>query len=495
MLKTLSGWGLGVLAPSRGSLHNERWPFSSSYHATSAQGHIMRRFLSAFVVSAVLLSMVGVLTAADDCASTPASIATGATTSETTASAPAKWFRGNTHCHSFWSDGDEFPEMVADWYKSHGYDFLVLTDHSRLMRGEEWKTIHDKKRPIPEATIQKCRKRFGDGWVVTRGDGEKAQVRLKTFDEVRRAVNDPNRFLLIQGQELNTNWKEHQVHACGLNMVDSLASGKGDSAVGTMRLHIEAIQRQSVRAARPMVAQMNHPTWPDYPISAEDLAQSIETRHFEICNASPGIRSLGDKSHLSASQLWDAANTLRIAKYRQPPLLCIASDDTHNYQTFGPHQANPGRGFVMVHAKSLEANAIASAMNRGDYYASTGVVLRRVEYNPAKRSLTVAVEPAAGAHCTIDFIGTQHDYDAATTTASTPTPDGKIVRPVTKYSADVGKVLKSVQGEEASYVLTGKELYVRAWIRSDKKMANPAAGEAQNQEAWTQPVGWEKWVK
>jgi len=36
------------------------------------------------------------------------------------------WYQGNTHGHSFWSDGGEFPEMIADWYKQHGYDFVAL---------------------------------------------------------------------------------------------------------------------------------------------------------------------------------------------------------------------------------------------------------------------------------------------------------------------------------------------------------------------------------
>ena len=35
-----------------------------------------------------------------------------------------KWFKGNTHTHSYWSDGDDFPEMIMEWYKTHGYDFI-----------------------------------------------------------------------------------------------------------------------------------------------------------------------------------------------------------------------------------------------------------------------------------------------------------------------------------------------------------------------------------
>ncbi|MDB4783267.1 hypothetical protein OAG39_01455, partial [Verrucomicrobiales bacterium] len=36
------------------------------------------------------------------------------------ASSPAQekmhWFKGNTHTHSLWSDGNDFPEMIAKFY-------------------------------------------------------------------------------------------------------------------------------------------------------------------------------------------------------------------------------------------------------------------------------------------------------------------------------------------------------------------------------------------
>ena len=46
-----------------------------------------------------------------------------------------KWYRGNMHTHSLWSDGDDYPEMIASWYKERGYDFLVFTDHNVLLKG------------------------------------------------------------------------------------------------------------------------------------------------------------------------------------------------------------------------------------------------------------------------------------------------------------------------------------------------------------------------
>ena len=32
-----------------------------------------------------------------------------------------RWYKGNLHMHTFWSDGKAFPEEAVAWYKSRGY--------------------------------------------------------------------------------------------------------------------------------------------------------------------------------------------------------------------------------------------------------------------------------------------------------------------------------------------------------------------------------------
>src|SRR5262245_32554540 len=54
------------------------------------------------------------------------------------AGAPGRWFKGNLHTHSLWSDGNDYPEMIADWYKRNGYQFLALSDHNVLQEGVKW---------------------------------------------------------------------------------------------------------------------------------------------------------------------------------------------------------------------------------------------------------------------------------------------------------------------------------------------------------------------
>jgi len=53
---------------------------------------------------------------------------------------PGRWYKGGVHCHSTRSDGGLSPGEVAEFYRSRGYDFLALTDHSRLTETDEFST-------------------------------------------------------------------------------------------------------------------------------------------------------------------------------------------------------------------------------------------------------------------------------------------------------------------------------------------------------------------
>ena len=46
---------------------------------------------------------------------------------------PPHWLRGSTHVHASPSgDSVVHPDAVMAWYRAHGYDFIVLTDHNRV---------------------------------------------------------------------------------------------------------------------------------------------------------------------------------------------------------------------------------------------------------------------------------------------------------------------------------------------------------------------------
>jgi hypothetical protein len=79
--------------------------------------------------------------------------------------------------------------------------------------------------------------------------------------------------------------------------------------------------------------------------------------------------------------------------------------------------------------------------------------------------------------------------------AAEPAADLKIkpARATKRYSADVGKTFATVKGLNPSYTLSGKELYVRAVVTSSRPHPDPSYKD-QREQAWTQPVGWERWL-
>lgn len=125
-----------------------------------------------------------------------------------------------------------------------------------------------------------------------------------------------------------------------------------------------------------MLAHLNHPNF-GHAVTAEDMAAVLQERFFEVYNGHPGVNHLGDEVHVDLERMWDIANTIRVADMKQPPLYGLATDDSHNY--FGRRGSSPGRGWVMVRASRLEADRIIEAIQRGDFYASSGVRLESVQ--------------------------------------------------------------------------------------------------------------------
>ena len=110
---------------------------------------------------------------------------------------PTRWYKGNTHTHTLWSDGNDFPEMVVDWYHQRGYDFLALSDHNVLSEGERWMAINEvteRVRGDDGDVLGKYRRRFGDEWVEVRSLDGVEEVRLKTLAEFRPRFEQEGRF-------------------------------------------------------------------------------------------------------------------------------------------------------------------------------------------------------------------------------------------------------------------------------------------------------------
>jgi predicted metal-dependent phosphoesterase TrpH len=262
---------------------------------------------------------------------------------ETPANQDGRWFKGNTHSHTTESDGDSPPEVVARWYKSHGYDFLVLSDHN-------------------------------------------------VFTDPRTLAHlVDSTFLLIPGEELTSSFEQRPVHVNGLNIPGLIEARTDSTLVGTIQKNVDAIRE--VRG----VPHINHPNF-RWAFGYEALRQVRNDKLFEIWNGHPHVHNLGGGDHDGLEDIWDRLLT------DGKRLFGIAVDDAHHFQgEFAPGRSNPGRGWVVVRADHLDANTLVEAMEAGQFYASTGVSLRDVRVEPTR--LTITIEPRGDFKYTTEFVG------------------------------------------------------------------------------------------
>jgi predicted metal-dependent phosphoesterase TrpH len=407
-----------------------------------------------------------------------------------------RWWKGNLHTHSLWSDGDDFPEMIAERYRVRDYHFLALTDHNVLAQGIRWMKAADIAKRGGDEVIPKYQARYGKNWVEIRGEGEAREVRLKPFDEYRSLLEERGKFLMIPAEEISDRAEGVPVHMNASNLRDVIQPLGGATVREAIENNLRQVEEQAEKAGREILAHLNHPNF-GWAITAEDIAHAVTERFFEVYNGHPGVNQPGDEHRPSIDRLWDIANTIRLAHLDAPPLYGVATDDSHHYHD-KENGSRPFRGWQMVRATHLTPEHIIRAIKAGDSYASSGVTLSDVRYDSQSKTLELSIQPDGDATFTTQFVGTLRGFDDATQ----PTLDkegkppvdkaGKPLRVSRKYSKDVGQVLATAEGLTAKYTLTGKELYVRAIVTSSKPPADPSFA-GQKQQAWTQPVGWE-WV-
>ncbi len=384
------------------------------------------------------------------------------------------WFKGNTHTHSLWSDGNDFPEMIFDWYRSKGYDFVGMSDHNVLLEGEKWvdlETIRKRQKAVGRDAVTKAEARFGKDWLKRETRDGKEGIVLKTLAECRALLEKPGEFYLLPAEEMSNSGQKKPVHINIINL-DEVIQPVVDAELSpreVLRQSMRTIAARAERSPRPILAHLNHPNF-QWALTAEDLADVAEGGFFEVYNGHPGVNHPGDETRPGDEKIWDIANTIRLAELGYPPLLGVASDDSHTYHG---EDVSPGRGWIFVGAERLDGDAIVGAMREGKFYPSSGVVLDAIRYNAATGTLSLEIAPVEGVEFTTAFIGTRRGYDAAA------------------EKTGIGEVFASVVGNSASFVIPDDALYLRATVTSSRKHPNPSF-EGQHEQAWTQPVGWKR---
>lgn len=302
-------------------------------------------------------------------------------------SASDRWYKGNTHTHTLNSDGDSTPDEVVRWYREHGYAFLILTDHNYLTSVDGLNALH--------------------------GADEK--------------------FLVIKGEEVTTSFAKKPLHVNGLNTGARVGPQTGNSVVEVLQRTVDGIRRASG------IPHINHPNY-GWAITRDELQQVSNYRHVEIFNGHPLVNNLGGGGVPGMEDVWDALLSSGRTIYG------LAVDDAHTFKDPGnPNVPGPGRGWIVVRAPRLDVTSIMGAIDRGDFYASTGVELSG--YQASSRRISVSIKATSFSKYRVQFIGKG------------------------------GRLLKEVLEPAAIYEPRGDEGYVRVRVL-----------ESNGRMAWCQPV-------
>ena len=297
------------------------------------------------------------------------------------------WWKGNLHAHTLNSDGDSTPDDVVRWYREHGYHFVTITDHNYLTSVDGLNSIHGAA----------------------------------------------GKFLVVPGEEVTDRFGDKPIHVNGFDPESLVKPPGGVSVVATVQNMVDAI-----REARG-VPSINHPNF-GWAITGDELGQVERTRLFEVFNGHPLVNNLGGGGVPGLEETWD--RMLSSGKL----LYGIAVDDAHYFKRpedkFAPR---PGTGWVHVRSAALEPRALLEALERGDFYASTGVEVQSLDVSPT--SMRVVIKTIPTSKYRVQFIGRQ------------------------------GRVLSEVTQSTATYTFKGDEGYVRAKVL-----------ESNGDVAWIQPV-------
>jgi len=398
----------------------------------------------------------------------------------------AEWYKGNLHMHSFWSDGNVYPEQAVDWYKDHGYHFVCLSDHNVLqLDPQKWINVGTTDHWL--ALFDKYVERYGQP--ETREADGKKQVRLSTIHELTKRLNVPGKFLMIPGHEMNSHANGVTLHANAINVTATIPFQRGETLAESIDKNALAVKKNGEEHGHTSLFMLNHPIWPYYDIDPMSMVEAKETILYESLNAGGHVAGNFDASprFWNRETIWDIVTAFRITK-GYPLMYGAGTDDTHDYtHIHDGNDSNPGMAWVWVRAEKLEPEAIVKALMRGDFYTSNGVELEKVNFDKATSTLSVKVKPVDGVKYRIQFIGTKKGFDQTSVPFTVEKGDRNPARKGWTFSEEIGIELAAVEGLEASYKLKDDDLYVRAVISSDQKREIYSVGAPRVSTAWTQP--------
>ncbi len=341
-----------------------------------------------------------------------------------TLNAQQKWFKGNTHMHTTFSDGDSPIAEVVDWYHEHDYNFISITDHNKT-------TI-----PLDHLSGEDYRKDF----LMIIGNEITSSVHFT-------ALGVKNNFSV---KTILKDYENGDLKGYKLPQPDTTKIGHSQILINGM-------------LDKGALVFINHPNF-STGISAEEMLKLKGATAIELSNAHPTVYNWGNDRHIPVEEKWDY-----LLSYGQK-IFAVGSDDEHHLQKWGPDAANPGRSWIMVEADKLNQDNILKSISEGKFYASTGVELSK--YKVSDNGIQVEINKKKTLKTLKQNLGVAHKTTKAT--------EGFTIE-ILGFGGEVVLVSNSAKLKH-SYGSINKYLRVRA------SYCKKQGDEYLTYYAWCQPV-------
>ena len=254
------------------------------------------------------------------------------------------WYRANLHCHSNLSDGYWPPARLRDEYRNAGYSILAVTDHNVLVDHSDLNepgflmltsteydvTDWDSHLPLGRPDANPWNGRYHNTF------------HLNLFSKVPNPAGRPAR---------DTIWGVQ--HNC--------FEGTPEEAERKKAFSLDAVNEVIAKANEAgFLVQYNHPNW-SRNVRADWLGLK-GVWSLEILNYATECLTGGEYCPYVYDDLLNHVS---------PRIFCSMGDDNHNRdgttaQSFG--------GSTIVGAESLDYASVIRALERGEFYCSSGRV-------------------------------------------------------------------------------------------------------------------------
>jgi len=256
-----------------------------------------------------------------------------------------RFYKANLHSHSTISDGQNTPEEMKKYYKAHGYDILAITDHELLV--DHTDLSEDDFLMIPGYEYAICE----NGGVPVYED----YIRIKTA-EFNLYPKDPhnekhilfNPKNVIHGETFRAQTVEH---------------------IGPYverEYSVAFVNRLTEEARRNgFIISLNHPC---FSFESWDFYKQVKGLFAMEIHNQGTFYGYGEYN----PQMYDAFTRSGMK------LAITASDDNHFASVYDDKTDIRPWGFTMIKATELTHQAIISAMEKGNMYATQGPLIEEL---------------------------------------------------------------------------------------------------------------------